>query len=143
MLSAEFDSLPSSSPSPVSTPEVKKEEEPHTPRSTNLKFPPRDTGLKIPRSLFLASATSKFAGLNDEGGENELGDQAAEMVRLMRRSVVLHEFKERVLWDEDLDPHAASEERVQFVRLEGERDGKEEEGEEGVLVGEWLDGVDR
>jgi hypothetical protein len=80
--------------------------------------------LKIPRSLFLISKPPpnnrqspqrqhqrRRAG-EERGGERVLGGQAEEMARLMRRSVVLHEFKERVRWGEDLDPHAASEERV-------------------------------
>jgi hypothetical protein len=129
--SAEFDSLPT-------TPEKEKKEsleEPSTPRATNMKFPPRDSGLKIPRSLFLTTTSNPDTGVKEEG-ENELAEQAAKIVRLMRRSVVMHEFKEKVLWDEDLDPRAASEERVQFVRLREEGSGEED------VVEKWLEGVD-
>lgn len=55
----------------------------------------------------------------------------------MRRSVLLHEFKERALWDEDLDPSAAAEERVQLSGLLLRPDTEAGEVEEGRVV-EWL-----
>ena len=57
------------------------------------------------------------------------------MGRLMRRSVVVHEFRDRVLWDEDADADGEAEERVRVVGLGG---GVGEE--EGEVVGEWLEG---
>ena len=54
-------------------------------------------------------------------------------MKLMRRSIVLHEFKERVLWDEDVDAHQVSEERVRFHELGGDKE------EEGKVVREWLE----
>jgi hypothetical protein len=101
-----------------------KEEEIEISRKSNLKFPPKDSGLRIPRSLFLTSKA--------EDSDRELARQAEEMVKVMRRSVVLHEFKERVLWDEDADAHQASEDRVQVCEISG---GKEE----GTVVRNWLD----
>ena len=139
-------------------------------RSANLKFPPRDSGLKIPRTLFLVTGSGgSSAGVRGEGagkgersegavkrgtrgrehgsgsaGDDEMGEQAREIVRLMRRSVVRHEFKERVMWDEDADPHAAAEERVQLVSLKEKEEEEvgEGEGEEEKALGEWLEGGD-
>jgi hypothetical protein len=152
-----------------------KLDEAETVRSYDVKFPPTKSGLKIPRSLFLArtsrpsdptipssrsrpstsSRPSSSASLSArrsarrrsegaeqgaeagawEEGDDELVNQTREMVRLMRRSVVLHGFKERVLWDEDADPEGQSEERVQFVPLKA---GGEEQDMERI-VREWLE----
>ncbi|KAE9380739.1 hypothetical protein N431DRAFT_362763 [Stipitochalara longipes BDJ] len=137
-------------------------------RRANLKFPPKDSGLKIPRLLFLysephsedrsapvstsagRSAASKQArkqarrkpnaGLDvfeehvEGEGEVTARGQAEEMVRLIRRSIVLHEFKERVQWDEDLDPESAAKERVGISALSGV-------GKEDTVVREWIKDV--
>jgi hypothetical protein len=146
-------------------------------RKANLKFPPKDSGLKIPRSLFLYTpsespstaqppsgkedpfsgkkpaqrraqqqARKQAAGQDTDiqleekvGMEATPQNQAKEMVKLMRRSVLLHEFKERVLWDEDLDPSAAAEERVQVAPLPWF--DEPEIGEEGRVVREWIEEV--
>ena len=134
--SAEFDSLVGREAD--GTGKVAGEAE--TVRSSNLKFPPKDSGLKIPRSLFLCSSESTDLG-DGEGeqgageGDHELAEQAEEMVRLMRRSIVLHEYKDRVLWDEDADPQAASEERVRIAFLSGGGGQQRKEG----LIREWLE----
>ena len=78
-------------------------------------------------------------------GDAELAAQAQSLVHLMRRSIVLHEFKDRVLWDENADPYAASEERVQYIEVKNASNAieeQEQEKEEERLVGEWLDGVE-
>lgn len=148
-------------------------------RKSNLKYPPKASGLKIPRSLFLytesdtrkgnetekgeekeqgqprknaaqkqarklaqKSARRKTLGADMEGEEGEISpkSQAEEMVRLMRRSILLHELKERVLWDEELDPQSAAEERVGICPLpsfEPLVDGRE--GEERRVVREWIE----
>lgn len=62
--------------------------------------------------------------------------QAQEMAKLMRRSVLLHEFKERKLWDEDLDPNSASEDRVQVLELSPNQDLEKQEER---LVREWIE----
>ena len=62
--------------------------------------------------------------------------QAEEMAKLMRRSVLLHEFKDRKLWDEDLDPSSASEDRVQVLSL---ATNSETSGEEERFVREWIE----
>jgi hypothetical protein len=52
---------------------------------------------------------------------------------------LLHEFKERKLWDEDLDPYSASEDRVQVLELSpnaSEGVGNEEEER---VVREWIE----
>jgi hypothetical protein len=97
----------------------------------------------IPRSLFLTTSpsdnaepaqTSKRA--RREQGEREMQRQTEEMARLMRRSVVMHEYKDRALWNEGADAHAASEERVQVREL---GTGK---GEQAEVVWEWISGLE-
>ena len=56
------------------------------------------------------------------------------MVRLMRRSVQLHEFKERVQWDEDLDPESAAEKRVGISGVGGLK-------EEETVVRAWIEDI--
>jgi hypothetical protein len=72
-------------------------------------------------------------GGGEGGGEATPRGQAEEMVRLMRRSILLHEFKDRVLWDEDLDPEAAASSRVQLSSLRSSLDD-----DEGRIVREWI-----
>jgi hypothetical protein len=112
----------------------KKEEVLKTTRRSHLKFPPLGSGLKIPRSLFFYTTTA------GKGKEAETRKQTEEMVRLMRRSVVTYEYKDRVVWDEDLDPHGSSEERVRIeeVPLNGSGSGGELD-ELGGVVGEWIE----
>jgi hypothetical protein len=141
LTSAEYDSLPGDDKREGKDvkgkggKEGRRLEEPETARSSHVKFPPRDSGLKIPRSLFLVTRPEK--AWEEEG--DELRKQVEGMVKLMRRSVVLHELKDRVLWDEDADPEAASEERVQLAKLDGL--GWQKEEEERVME-EWFEGVD-
>ncbi|KAN0120117.1 hypothetical protein V8E51_002325 [Hyaloscypha variabilis] len=135
-------------------------------RKANLKFPPRDSGLKIPRSLFLYTSpeASPRTEQEKEGEQAKVGTtqkqarrqarrkvdvhvdldaqseeisprvQAEEMVRLMRRSVQLHEFKERVQWDEDLDPESAAEKRVGISGVGGLK-------EEETVVRAWIEDI--
>jgi hypothetical protein len=123
---------------------VEEFEDPVT-RRANLKFPPRESGLRIPRSLFLTSPSpSKFSSLTLKKKPSKMTEegtiapitQAEEMAKLMRRSVLLHEFKERKLWDEDLDPSSASEDRVQVLSL---ATNSETSGEEERFVREWIE----
>lgn len=106
-----------------------------TTKSAHLKFPPRDSGLKIPRSLFLTSSPSYFSSLKDSEEQKDMTPaiQAEQMARLMRRSIVLHEFKERVMYDSDVDPHEVSEQRVRVKNLDGN------DREEEVVVREWIE----
>lgn len=60
------------------------------------------------------------------------------MAALMRRSVSLHEYKDRRVWDEDLDAESAAEERVWVRSLGG---GFEEAEEERAVVKEWIEDV--
>lgn len=128
LTSAEFDSLSGREKEDVIKASEKKIEElqPDTSRSANVKFPPRDSGLKVPRSLFLSTGQE----------DKELREQTEKMAGLMRRSIILHEFKDRVMWDEDLDPQAAAWERVRFAGL-----GEGGEGEE-EFVELFLEGID-
>ena len=57
--------------------------------------------------------------------------QAEEMARLMRRSIVMNEMKDRMMVDNDVDAHAISEERVQVGDCDGNRD-------EETRVREWI-----
>jgi hypothetical protein len=127
---------------------IQEFEDPVT-RRANLKFPPRESGLVLPRSLFLTTPSqsspsppnsktppSKKGKKEEEEGEITPQAQAQQMAKLMRRSVLLHEFKERKLWDEDLDPHSASEDRVQVHSLPPSQDlENQEEG----FVREWIE----
>ena len=120
--------------------------EEHT-RQAHLKFPPRNSGLKIPRSLLLyspqlSSANSdpsvkltraeKAQQMRDEVQEICPKNQAMDMTHLMRRSIELHEFADRVMWDDDLDPDSAARERVQIQEV------SDDEKEEKVVRG-WIE----
>ncbi len=140
---------PAENQNPNPTPGKKVTEmEIETTRAAHVKFPPRDSNLKIPRALFLtspssSSTTSEETGEKSNSPKSAMGKgitpkaQAEEMARLMRRSIVMHEFKDRVQWDEDADPHAASEERVQ-VREVGDETGDGRKREE-LEVREWIE----
>lgn len=114
-------------------------------RRSALRFPPKDSGLRIPRTLFLTTSASesgvkaKRKRKGQAKAEEKLGEemhrQAEEMVKVMRRSLVTYEFKEGAVWNGD--PHAASEERVQLHEL-GLEDSDQEEVE---VVEEWVDGL--
>ncbi|KAM3079502.1 hypothetical protein ACMFMG_005923 [Clarireedia jacksonii] len=157
------------------------EEHPHESlqksRKSHLIFPPRNSLLRLPRSLFLYSASSTPDMVKDgtvlKGGqetspteiqsdeEGEMFDvfkeQAEEMQKLMKRSIMMHELGDRIRWDEDCDAEAISGERVSVRsigllavegggdRIEEDRDGKtgkeegEEEAEVGRVVKGWLE----
>lgn len=51
---------------------------------------------------------------------------------------MLHEFKDRKMWDEDLDPSSAVEERVQLSPIPTFAVSHEEEEVEARTVVEWL-----
>jgi hypothetical protein len=125
------------------------DEEVEIARISHLKFPPRDSGLKIPRSLFLTTPSSYSSTVKTppsftksslkaslRGEETTPRSQAEQMSRLMQRSVLLHEFKERALWDESLDPHAAADDRVQLYSL-SESGKLDEEGTN--MIEEWIE----
>jgi hypothetical protein len=85
-------------------------------RKSHLWFPPKHSGLVLPRTLL---------GVSDKDGI--LADQAQEFMRLMRRSVELHEMKERKQWDEDADGEAEAKRRVACLDLgNGEHRGEVE-----------------
>jgi len=98
-------------------------------RKSNLRFPPKDSGIRIPRSLFLVTLDAAKSKT-----QKEMQKQAAEIVKLMRRSVATHESKDRA-WDANLDPENESEERVQMLVLSSSLD-------EGRVVGEWVEDLD-
>jgi hypothetical protein len=117
-------------------------------RKAHLKYPPKDSGLKIPRSLFLYSTTPTSTSTSPsstspsmaakEGEDITPKTEAEEITKLMRRSLMLHEFKDRRMWDEDLDPSAAVEERVQLSPIPAFAVSHEEEEVEARTVVEWL-----
>ena len=84
-------------------------------------------------------AVSKKRGRAKAGQslKEEMNKQAEEMAKLMRRSLVMYEFKDRALWDEDGDPHALCEERVQVHELGVD----ESEQKEAAVVEGWLEGL--
>lgn len=64
----------------------------------------------------------------------EMRRQAEEMAKVMRRSLLMYEFKDQTLQDEDGDPQALSEERVQVHELRAEKS----EQEEAEVVERWV-----
>ncbi|CAG8959007.1 hypothetical protein HYFRA_00012166 [Hymenoscyphus fraxineus] len=108
-------------------------------RKSHLKFPPPRSGLKIPRSLFLVAPPAPAPkGLKSKASKVRAKKekitpltQAKELGGLMRRSISQLEFKDRKMWDEDLDDEAEGMKRVGVWEC---GDGiKEEE------VGEWIE----
>ncbi|PVH78441.1 hypothetical protein DL98DRAFT_656150 [Cadophora sp. DSE1049] len=141
-------------------------------RPAHLKFPPSSSpNLKIPFSLFMytsspsppspsSSLTFKSSpktkpkpksqkkthpsSSSDAEGATSPASQAKQMASLLRRSVFVHEFSERKIWDEDLDPEGASEARCRIVALSPEGEGRRSSGKcecdgEAGAVGQWLD----
>lgn len=112
--------------------------------------------LVIPRSLFLYTkdaVTTTETGIEENGGgkkkkgkkaKKDVGNgsssleevssesQAKDMARVMRRSVLLVEFKDRAVWDEGFDASGEAGERVGVLDLGAE------EGSLGDRVGEWI-----
>ena len=84
------------------------------PRKSHLRFPPRRSGLIIPSTRIAVSGESAW-----------LHGQGEEMSRLLARSVLLNEGRDRSAY-EDVDESEAQE-RVRFVQ------GKEDED-----IGAWL-----
>lgn len=137
---------------------TEEEIQPEASRRSYYIFPPKNSGLKIPRSLFLYSSptpssptpstkpsttksklkrTLRGKGMQEVEGEEEIKEQTEEMARLMRRSVATYEFKERVMWDEDADPHSESEERVKVIELDGSADKEVEH-----VIRDWMGELD-
>lgn len=101
-----------------------------------MTFPPKRSGLRIPWTRIAVTlrpgegggkVTGKKKG---EGGGGVLRAQAEEMVKLMRRSVILHEGKERGR-DEGFDGVWEAERRVALVDVEAVKTGGD------VDDGEW------
>jgi len=96
-------------------------------RKSHLRFPPKRSGLRIPVTRIGVSGGGAGGGEVKGKGRGKgkarledrglLWEQAEEMVKLMRRSVVLHEGKERR--DVDFDSLAEAERRVTLVELDG------------------------
>ena len=122
------------------------------PRKSHLKFQSKDSGIKIPRSLFLISSSSSSSDLvidkAKKRGKGKKSDglrledvinpkkQAVELAEEMRRSVALHELKDRKTWDYDLDPYAEADKRIEVREVGG---GSGEYEEEGKKVQEWIE----
>jgi hypothetical protein len=128
-------------------------------RTSYLKFPPtiattnsaysRFAGsgplqeqLKLPRSLFLYSTPpsqvseagkKKTKKAKSVGWIDQLTPeaQAKEMARLIRRSVVMVESKDRTMWDDSYDASSIAEERARVLDV-GEEDSKEK-------IKEWVE----
>ncbi|KAH8816065.1 hypothetical protein F5884DRAFT_774807 [Xylogone sp. PMI_703] len=128
------------------------------PRYTHIRFPPRNSRLKIPRSLFFVSTPlppdlppstlinmpnpreipgTLLATVDDEdaaGDESTEGitplSQAQEMVKLMQRSIRRHELEDRMLWDEDLNIDNAVKSRVRLFGIEPSKEGGDNEERE-------------
>jgi hypothetical protein len=116
-------------PSPIrSSQNQVKEEELEVSRQSYLKFPPKDSGLRIPRAVFYTS--SPISGNIAEDEEEERERQARELVNAMQRSVRMYEFKEKLRYGRQQEDD--SEERVQYLELDDA--AKEEE-----IVREFLE----
>jgi hypothetical protein len=119
-------------------------------RKSHLKFPPKNSNLRLPRSLFLYSTPSspsaskakvvkngKRKTANNKSRALELDDvvtpqeQAEEMAELMRRSIVTNELRERKMWDEDVDPEGEAADRVMVKDIS--------DTNVQVEVGEWVE----
>ena len=95
----------------------------------------RSTQAKASKSKIAAKGKGK-GKVKEEQTEKER--QAREMAKLMARSVVLGEGKERVDWgtENEVDGDEEGGGRVRVMRL----GGVDEEGlEEEKIVGEWLE----
>jgi hypothetical protein len=96
------------------------EEHPHEPlvtsRKTHLVFPPPNSALKLPRSLFLYSKSPLPDSIRDDDRTDEkfevFREQAEEMQKVMQRSIKMHELRDRIRWDDECDPDAIAGERV-------------------------------
>ncbi|KAE8445113.1 hypothetical protein EG329_013715 [Mollisiaceae sp. DMI_Dod_QoI] len=132
------------------------------PKKAHLKFPPQNTDLVIPPTLFLYTtppsspsstppkrhAKTKNKTLTQHPALalnlNELSPevQTSEMRELMTRSIILHEFRDRG-WDEG-DPREIAESRVKLSKIiDGkvvsfEEEEEEQEEGEGKMVSEWI-----
>ncbi|RDL37052.1 uncharacterized protein BP5553_04485 [Venustampulla echinocandica] len=124
-----------------------------TTQKAHLKFPPRDSGLKIPRTLLLTTSppapptpylrpqspslkrkpTPKSRSKAKAKSDSITPEtQAYELESLMRRSLTLHEFKDRREWDEAFDAETDASERVEVYEL---KRGTEVRGEGEVFAG--------
>lgn len=133
---------------------------PEIARTSYLKFPPtiavtnsayaRFAGsgplqeqLKIPRSLLLylspptptAESGTKKKGKKSKGlnAVEQISPeaQAKEMARLMRRSVLMVESKDRTMWDDSFDANSVANDRVRVLDVEEAQSGKK--------TREWLE----
>ncbi|PON20416.1 hypothetical protein TGAM01_v210719 [Trichoderma gamsii] len=121
------------------------------PRNSYLKFPPRDSTMKIPETILLHDAPSGpptrqprtkkgLKGSSDGDQRNTFKNQTEEIASLMRRSLARIELKEKARWEEDA--HYLAEEpkrRIRVVEVGPEREDLElnEIGQKAVL--NWLD----
>ena len=75
---------------------------PKNPRRSHLVFPPRQSTLKIPPSLFLHDPPPLSSIKKKSVSGHTLYEQAQELAGFMRRSVEKVELKARKQWDEDI-----------------------------------------
>ncbi|QSZ36305.1 hypothetical protein DSL72_007431 [Monilinia vaccinii-corymbosi] len=124
---------------PVTPPEEQGQEpEAHKEsRKRTRMFPPPNSPLEIPRSLFTyTSPQDKYARRvqHDDEHENDNADifhhQARELTQLMRRSITEHGLREGDLWDEDYDAVGLAGERVRYVEVGGGGGGARGDGSE-------------
>ncbi|KAI9048796.1 hypothetical protein LZ554_007627 [Drepanopeziza brunnea f. sp. 'monogermtubi'] len=99
---------PSSPPPPPPQPNPAEPATPASKSSASATHPAKPK--RRPRKL---GGEGAAAARQDAEGDISPGGQAKQMAALLRRSVLVHEFASRKVWDETLDPGAASEERVQ------------------------------
>ncbi|KAM3153821.1 hypothetical protein ABEW05_005698 [Botrytis cinerea] len=135
-----------------------KEEESHEALAKSKKskrfFPPANSSLRIPRSLFTYSPSSfngnksheisqdqkkgkgKKGKKEEKYEDNIFKQQARELTMLMRRSISKDELGERVQWDEDCNPEEIAKRRV--TEMEVGDTGWDGARERETVVREWI-----
>ncbi|ESZ92430.1 hypothetical protein SBOR_7189 [Sclerotinia borealis F-4128] len=128
-------------------------------RKSNLIFPPPKSTLQIPRSLFTysssatpSSSPSPSSSSHSRKNKDEIREpeddifatQAQEIAQVMRRSIQMHELRERIMWDEDCDAKEIAGERVQSMEIgdeagDGVGDGEGWEGPREKVVRGWIE----
>jgi hypothetical protein len=110
-------------------------------RKSHLIFPPRDSTLKLPRTLLMhTDPTATTDAEKKRRKKYTFETQAEELADLMRRSIEKVEFKERQKWDDSMDSwEEAARQRVQVRSVGGETDSIDLPGVGKEALVNWLE----
>ncbi|CAN8097949.1 unnamed protein product [Discula destructiva] len=121
-------------------------------RKGYFAFPPRASTLRIPTTLLIYStppppplpdipASQRSAMWKKfRNAENSFGSQALGLARLMRRSVVKLEARDRMQWDEELkDPEGEAGRRIETGEVRVGEDGREDLEEVEEMSRQWFE----